>query len=52
MTFNYKSATRYLVLAQWWVGGGGWINPLQNLPQGLVFMFDFDFDFDFDPDPD
>ena len=25
---------------------GGWINPLQTLPQGLVFTFDFD------PDPD
>ena len=35
----------------WWVGGG-WINPLQPLPQGLVLTFDFDFDFDFDPDPD
>ena len=34
------------------VVGGGWINPLQTLPQGLVFTFDFDFDFDFDPDPD
>ena len=35
-------------------GGGGWwwANPLQTLPQGLVFTFDFDFDFDFDPDPD
>ena len=31
---------------------GGWINPLQTLPQGLVFKFDFDFDFDPDPDPD
>ena len=31
---------------------GGWINPLQTLPQGLVLTFDFDFDFDFDPDPD
>ena len=26
----------------------GWINPLQTLPQGIVFMFDFDFD----PDPE
>ena len=33
-------------------GGGGWINPLQTLPQGLVFTFDFDFDFDPDPDPE
>ena len=32
--------------------GGWWINPLQTLPQGLVFTFDFDFDFDFDPDPE
>ena len=23
------------------VGGGWWINPLQTLPQGLVFTFDF-----------
>ena len=30
------------------VGGGWWINPLQTLPQGLVFTFDFDFD----PDPE
>ena len=30
------------------VGGGGWINPLQPLPQGLVLTFDFDFD----PDPE
>ena len=27
-------------------GGGWWINPLQTLPQGLVFTIDFD------PDPD
>ena len=27
---------------------GGWANPLQTLPQGLVFTFDFDFD----PDPE
>ena len=26
--------------------GGGWINPLQTLPQGLVLMFDID------PDPE
>ena len=31
---------------------GGWINPLQTLPQGLVFKFDFDFDFDPDPELD
>ena len=35
------------------VGGGGWwINPLQTLPQGLVFTFDFDFDPDPDPELD
>ena len=27
---------------------GGWANPLQPLPQGLVLTFDFDFD----PDPE
>ena len=27
---------------------GGWANPLQTLPQGLVLTFDFDFD----PDPE
>ena len=32
--------------------GGGWANPLQTLPQGLVLTFDFDFDPDPDPDPD
>ena len=31
---------------------GVWANPLQTLPQGLVFTFDFDFDFDPDPDPE
>ena len=30
----------------------GWANPLQPLPQGLVFTFDLDFDFDPYPDPD
>ena len=34
------------------MGGGGWANPLQTLPQGLVLTFDFDFDVDVDPDPD
>ena len=28
--------------------GGGWANPLQPLPEGLVFTFYFDFD----PDPE
>ena len=32
--------------------GGWWINPLQTLPQGLVFTFDFDFDPDPDPELD
>ena len=32
--------------------GGGWANPLQTLPQGLVLTFDFDFDPDPDPELD
>ena len=31
---------------------GGWANPLQPLPQGLVLTFDVDIDVDVDPDPD
>ena len=32
--------------------GGGWINPLQTLPQGLVLTFDVDVDPDPDPELD
>ena len=29
---------------------GGWMNPLQPLPQGLVLMFEIDIDPDSDPE--
>ena len=34
------------------MGGGGGINPLQPLPQGLALTFDIDIDVDPDPDPE